>query len=125
PPRSTLFPYTTLFRSVLDKASRNGLDFLSNQCRDAFQVVVRKGTCEPFSINRVAFLQDIKCCKAQAPVAINASTYKPQHIRNKEPTLYFGIVTSATVVSFSGGASERGGRVHAGKLQCLRHIHQY
>src|SRR5256885_12474689 len=40
PPRSTLFPYTTLFRSIL---AGNALSFLAKEKRDVFEVFIQFG----------------------------------------------------------------------------------
>src|SRR2546426_7272350 len=41
PPRSTLFPYTTLFRSVLLNLILNGMDAMSEQPRERRRLSVR------------------------------------------------------------------------------------
>src|SRR2546430_10029703 len=46
PPRSTLFPYTTLFRSELPLGDRDGMDLV-----DGFQEYLRRLVCHPLCIS--------------------------------------------------------------------------
>src|SRR5256885_11043577 len=59
PPRSTLFPYTTLFRSVLSANSDNSLMLLSSKiCTNTeFTTTVFTANCIPLFIRRLCFIR--------------------------------------------------------------------
>src|SRR5438552_18563894 len=46
PPRSTLFPYTTLFRSDIERQERAALRHRGGAERDEFLVVIRSGAVQ-------------------------------------------------------------------------------
>src|SRR5438094_6782107 len=65
PPRSTLFPYTTLFRSVLDAATQTNLDLVESRgARDTSLLAVLDRTMTPRSEEHTSELQspyDLVC----------------------------------------------------------------
>src|SRR2546430_10312846 len=83
PPRSTLFPYTTLFRSLL-KHVRVGSDPANNKTADAMLLRIR--ACE----QRAVHSRTIGCRKDRKSTRLNSShsqiSYAVFCLKKKRPT---------------------------------------
>src|SRR3712207_9155517 len=79
PPRSTLFPYTTLFRSIWDATSTQGLE-------EAGQVI-RQAT-ENFMVGRTRGIRGSRAVFSTGADAVNENTIKAAGLTPVDPSQY-------------------------------------